>query len=174
MRLRVAIVILLAAPFAHAVNPPQPVARPVPVSGPTPPITLRPILHPILGSSERIFAGTVLQVEHLTPSPTSTLASTSIRFRVDDAIRGVRQGQIVEIREWAGLWQSGERYRPGERILLFLYPPSKLGLTSPVGHRAGRFPLDKNGRVLLRQTGSLPQPVELRRVVAAIRGAERE
>ncbi|HZQ20113.1 MAG TPA: hypothetical protein VFA90_15450 [Terriglobales bacterium] len=174
MRLRVAIALLLAAPFAHAVNPPRPVARPVPVTRPTPPITLKPVLYPILGNSQRIFAGTVLQVLHLNPSPASTLASTSIRFRVDEAIRGVRQGQIVEIREWAGLWQSGERYRPGERVLLFLYPPSKLGLTSPVGHRAGRFPLDKNGRVLLRQTGSLPRPVELRRVVAAIRGAEQE
>lgn len=172
MRLHVAIALLLASRFAQAVSPPRPVAKPVPVSRPSPPITLKPILYPILNNSERIFAGTVLQVAHLNPYPASTLASTSIRFRVDEAIRGVRQGDIIEVREWAGLWQSGERYRPGERVLLFLYPPSKLGLTSPVGHRAGRFPLDKNGRVLLRQTGSLPQPVELRRVVAAIRGAE--
>ena len=174
MRLRVAIAILLAAPLARAVDPPWPVARPVSVPRPTPPVTLKPILYPILGASERIFAGTVLQVQHLNASPASTLACTSIRFRIDEAIRGVRQGQVLEIREWAGLWQSGERYRPGERLLLFLYPPSKLGLTSPVGHSAGRFPLDKDGRVLLRQTGALPQPVELRRVVAAIRGAERE
>jgi hypothetical protein len=174
VRLHVAVAILLFAPVSQAVDPPRPVARPLPVAKPTHPITLKPILYPILNSSQRIFAGTVLQVAHSNPSPASTLASTSIRFRVDEAIRGVRQGQIIEIREWAGLWQSGERYRPGERVLLFLYPPSKLGLTSPVGHRAGRFPLDKSGRVLLRKTGSLPQPVELRRVVAAIRGAERE
>jgi hypothetical protein len=136
---------------------------------------LKPILFPILRDSARIFSGTVVTVEHSSSSPSNTIATTSIRFRVEEAIRGVRKGQVVEVKEWAGLWESGERYHVGQRVLLFLYPPSKLGLTSPVGHRAGRFPLDNNGRVLLsHQTGGLPQPIEMRRVVAAIRGAERE
>jgi hypothetical protein len=33
--------------------------------------------------------------------------------------------------------------------MLFLYPPSKIGLTSPVGGPAGRFVIDRNGRVQL-------------------------
>jgi hypothetical protein len=34
-------------------------------------------------------------------------------------------------------------------VLLFLYPPSKLGLTSCVGGTIGRFAIDPWGRVLL-------------------------
>jgi hypothetical protein len=169
------IAIVLAVAFAHAANPPRPAPKPVSIGKPLPPVSLQPILHPILRDSERIFSGTVLQVEHLNPSPSSALATTSIRFRVADAIRGVRKGQIIQVREWAGLWQSGEHYYAGQRVLLFLYPPSKLGLTSPVGHRAGRFPLDKYGRVLLKPPiGGLPRPIEMRKVVAAIRGAEQD
>lgn len=175
MRFLPAIVIVLAFAFAHAAEPPRPSPKPISIGKPWPPVSLPPILHPILRDSERIFSGTVLQVEHLNPSPSSALATTSIRFRVDEAIRGVRKGQIFEVKEWAGLWQSGEHYHAGQRVLLFLYPPSKLGLTSPVGHNAGRFPLDKYGRVLLKPPiGGLPQPIEMRKVVAAIRGAKQD
>jgi hypothetical protein len=47
------------------------------------------------------------------------------------------------------LWSAGQRYRVGERVLLFLYPRSKLGLTSCVGGQIGRFAVDSWGRVLL-------------------------
>jgi hypothetical protein len=172
VRFLAAITLLLGAIVAYGATLPRPAPRP---RGSAPPIVLKPILFPILRDSARIFSGTVVTVEHSSSSPSNTIATTSIRFRVEEAIRGVRKGQVVEVKEWAGLWESGERYHPGQRVLLFLYPPSRLGLTSPVGHRAGRFPLDKNGRVLLsHQTGGLPQPIEMRRVVAAIRGAERE
>ncbi|MBZ5597686.1 MAG: hypothetical protein LAN83_05130 [Acidobacteriia bacterium] len=96
-----------------------------------------------------IFAGTVTAVERLAPTTSSDVATMRITFRVDQAIRGVRTGDTLTIREWAGLWESGERYRPGERLVLFLYPPSKLGLTSPVGGPAGRFSVDGDGNVAL-------------------------
>ena len=64
-------------------------------------------------------------------------------------MRGTRAGEILSIREWAGLWNSGDRYRPGERFLLFLYSPSRLGLTSPVGGQSGRFAVDSGGSVIL-------------------------
>ncbi len=133
-----------------------------------------PILQTFPRSSGPIFSGTVLRVEHRNANSSTALATTEIRFRVDQAIRGVRKGQLLEIKEWAGLWQSGERYYPGERVLLFLYPPSKLGLTSPVAGR-GRFPIDRSGRVILKlPVGSRPKPIEIRRVVSAIRGAQEE
>jgi hypothetical protein len=141
-------------------------------SGPAP---LQAIVQPILRASGQIFSGTVLKIEHRNSDSSSSLATTTIFFRVDEAIRNVTRGQVVEVHEWAGLWQSGERYRPGERVLLFLYPPSKLGLTSPVGDRAGRFPVDRSGRVILKgPTGNTVQPIEIRRVVAAIRQAEKD
>jgi hypothetical protein len=107
-----------------------------------------PRARPVSRSSGYIFAGTVKSVERAVPRGNS-VATVLINFHVDQALRGVRTGQTLAIREWAGLWESGERYRPGERVLLFLYPPSKLGLTSPVGGPVGRFEIDPGGRVIL-------------------------
>jgi hypothetical protein len=101
---------------------------------------------PLTRSSGYIFAGTVKSVERISPKGNGVTA-VQISFHIDQAMRGVRTGQMLAIREWAGLWESGERYRTGERFLLFLYPPSKLGLTSPV--RGGRFKIGPDGRVVL-------------------------
>jgi hypothetical protein len=103
--------------------------------------------HPLIRSSGYIFAGTVKSVARVAPKGNG-VATVLINFRVDQAMRGVRTGQTLAIREWAGLWESGERYRPGERVLLFLYPPSKLGLTSPVAGPMGRFRIGPDGRVI--------------------------
>ncbi len=114
---------------------------------PTPPVSKPVTIQQILRSSAMIFSGTVLNVKHAT-APGQAGAITQITFRIQDAIRGVHRGQVIEVREWGGLWNTGERYRPGETLLLFLYKPSKLGLTSPVGGAAGKFRM-KSGRVLI-------------------------
>jgi hypothetical protein len=103
--------------------------------------------HPLTRSSGYIFAGTVKSVERTAPRGNG-VGTVLINFHVDQAIRGVRTGQTLVIREWAGLWESGARYRLGERVLLFLYPPSKLGLTSPVGGPMGRFGIGPDGQVI--------------------------
>ena len=64
-------------------------------------------------------------------------------------MRGASPGKNLTIHEWAGLWTSGERYRVGEHVLLFLYLPGKLGLTSPVAGAMGRFATDSQGRIVL-------------------------
>ena len=64
-------------------------------------------------------------------------------------MRGASAGQSLTIHEWAGLWSGGERYRVGERVLLFLYSPGKLGLTSPVAGSLGRFAIDSRGRIVM-------------------------
>jgi hypothetical protein len=106
----------------------------------------RPSLTPKAGY---IFSGTVKSVERLAPRVKGSVAVMRITFHVDQGLRGTRTGQTLIVREWAGLWQAGERYRPGERAMLFLYPPSKLGLTSPVGGASGRFGVDPKGRVII-------------------------
>jgi len=106
-------------------------------------------------SSGYIFAGTVLAVERVAQNESDTVTTVKITFRVEQAIRGTHFGQVLTIREWAGLWNSGEHYRPGERLLLFLYSPSKLGLTSPVGGPLGRFDVDSEGNAVL-ENGRLP------------------
>ncbi len=100
-------------------------------------------------NSGYIFDGTVLSVERAAETDPGSVATVQITFRVEQAIRGVRNGEVLAVREWAGLWTSGDRYRPGERLLLFLYKPSKLGLTSLVGGPLGRFPVDSGGNVIL-------------------------
>ena len=175
MRAVVLSVITIALSSGLIAQTPQVTARRPDINIPNPPILLRPIFQPIVRDAGKIFSGTVLEVEHQNSGSSSALATTNIRFRVDEAIRGVRKSEIVEVKEWAGLWESGERYHPGERVLLFLYPPSKLGLTSPVGHRAGRFPVNSTGGVLLpTNPGAKPKPIEIHKVVAAIREAEQE
>lgn len=119
------------------------------------PVRMPPIDR-VVRSSGMIFSGVVLQVQR------SDSGATQIAFRVETAIRGVRRGQMVRISEWSGLWNSGERYVEGEHVMLFLYPKSKLGLTSPVGGRTGRYRVNSAGQVLVPGpvTGTLPIPLK--------------
>jgi hypothetical protein len=110
-----------------------------------------------------IFAGTVLapairpasnqtgttdRSELRTSAGTAPGATTAVHlsFRVDEAIAGVEQGGILTIHEWTG---AGDRLRPvstGQHFLIFLYPSSRLGLTSPVGGALGQIALDASGQ----------------------------
>jgi hypothetical protein len=96
-----------------------------------------------------IFAGTVTAIQR-TAGGESTVDSVQITFHVDRAIRGVQTGQSLTIREWSGLWTSGERYHVGQQIVLCLYKPSRLGLTSPAGGSIGQISIDRSGKVLLQ------------------------
>jgi hypothetical protein len=96
-----------------------------------------------------IFSGTVTAIRRRPASQSEAVETVAITFRVENAIRGATPGQDLTISQWIGLWSSGQRYRVGERVLLFLYPPSKLGLTSCVAGATGRFTIDPRGRVLL-------------------------
>ena len=93
------------------------------------------------------FEGTVLRVERELAPNSKTVPTVKISFRVLHAIRGVHDGQILTIHEWAGLWVARPRYSAGERLILFLYPPSRLGLTSPVSETAGHFVVSRDGAV---------------------------
>ena len=127
---------------AHAVRPTLPPEHP-------------PIQAPVsswLRLNQRaglVFAGTVLRVQRIPAQYLRDLETIEISFHVENAIRGVRTGQTLSIREWAGLWVTQPRYRVGERVVLFLYPPSRLGLTSTVSNGGGRFVITPGGRVRL-------------------------
>jgi hypothetical protein len=94
-----------------------------------------------------IFSGTVTAIARHPATGTQGIETVAITFHVERAIRGVTPGQDLTISQWMGLWSGGQRYRVGERLLLFLYPASKLGLTSCVGGSFGRFSVDASGRV---------------------------
>lgn len=111
--------------------------------------TVIPNLRLLSLKSGYIFEGTVTAVERVPAAGPHNVATTRISFHVDRGIRGVSTGRMLVIREWAGLWSAGERYRTGERVLLFLYAPSKLGLTSPVAGALGRLAISSQGTVVL-------------------------
>jgi len=106
-------------------------------------------LPPFARAAGMIFSGTVTQIERMPAHTGQAVAAVTVTFHVENAIRGVTAGNDLTISQWVGLWASGQRYRVGEKVLLFLYPNSKLGLTSWVGGAMGRFAMDASGRVLL-------------------------
>ena len=141
----------LASPLVSpitSVSPPTPIlVNPhLPVRAPIAPISLPHMIH----TSGAIFAGTVTTIKRSPVSAKNHVATVAVTFHVDRGIRGTISGQDFTLRQWIGLWNGGQqRYRIGEKVLLFLYPPSKLGLTSWVGGSLGHFSFDSWGRVLL-------------------------
>jgi hypothetical protein len=103
----------------------------------------------LVRASGAIFSGTVTAVAPQPANSGQAMEMVAITFHVENAIRGATAGDDLKISQWIGLWSGGQRYRVGERVLLFLYPPSKLGLTSSVGGTMGRFAVDPWGSVLL-------------------------
>jgi len=116
---------------------------------PLPPKPVIPGLQVLASKAGYVFSGTVKSVGRIVPRDASSVGVMRITFHVDRGFIGVRTGQDLVINECVGLWQSGESYLPGERLTLFLYPPSKLGLTSPVGGLSGRFNIDPGGRIII-------------------------
>jgi len=99
-------------------------------------------------SAGMIFSGTVLGVETQPAGKDGPLPLILTKFRVDRAIVGVQAGQVLTVREWAGAWSSHRAMRVGQRLLIFLYPPSRLGLTSPVGGTLGQVVLGSRGEIV--------------------------
>lgn len=130
-------------PIAPAWIPPPGVPRPYPVA------PQRPVFPELVRAAGIIFSGHVTSIGRVPSSNGQAPASTSVTFKVEHAMRGTSPGQSLTIHEWAGLWTSGERYRVGEHVLLFLYSPSKLGLTSPVAGAVGKFAMDSQGRITM-------------------------
>src|SRR5262249_31984242 len=108
-----------------------PAARVQPVE-PAPPVRSAPALQSITNRAGFIFSGTVLSVQRVRALRPNQIETVEVRFRVEQPVRGVSPRQVLSIREWGGLWVGRPRYQVGERLMMFLYPPSKLGLTSPV------------------------------------------
>ncbi len=115
-----------------------------------------------------VFAGTVLSAG---PGKSTPVAARSdgkgmaravpvmeLTFRVDRPIVGVELGQVLTIHEWTGAWSLQRPMRRGEHILIFLYAPSRLGLTSPVGGWRGQIELDASGQNPLEPK---PEPAAL-------------
>lgn len=96
-----------------------------------------------------VFSGTVLGIERVMGSDGSPMA-VRVSFYVDEAVRGCHTGDTYVLQEWPGLWVRGDRYRKGQKVILFLHSLSATGLSSPVAGDVGVFKVDSAG--LLRLT----------------------
>ena len=121
-----------------------------------------------------IFAGTVLTAAPQTVTTQTaatdrlapgTTPAVQLSFHVDEAIAGVERGQVLTIHEWAGAWSRQRPMNKGQHLLLFLYRPGRLGLTSPVGGSLGQVALDASGQNVSHharnwdeQTPNAPKP----------------
>lgn len=127
---------------------PPPTPRPSPWRGPIPPAPSG--FTQLARRAGIIFSGTVTNIELASVDiPGQAVGTVAITFHVETAIRGATAGKSLTIMQWIGLWSSGQRYRVGERLLLFLYPRSRVGLTSCVAAGMGRFTVDSSGNVRL-------------------------
>lgn len=124
-----------------------------------------PDLQQITQRAGMIFLGRVEKVEWKHAPAGGSADRVRVTFQVLDGIRGARAGERVIVEEWSGLWTPGhDRYQPGETLFLFLYPRSRLGLTSPVGGDSGRIEITPTQRVVLspdRASTLLPRSLRL-------------
>lgn len=106
-------------------------------------------LFEMVRAADRIFWGRCLQAEPGREASTG-LPVTAYTFEVLRGIKGARAAQSIRFQQLTGGPAGAVRglpvFSPGQEILLFLYPDSRLGLTSPVGLAQGIFQVGKGGR----------------------------
>ncbi len=107
---------------------------------------VRPMnLEEMTARAGRIFRGTCTAVE-TARDPGSALDVARVTFRVERRVKGsAPESLTVRMLADSG---GAALFRPGERVVLFLYDESRSGLTSPVGLGQGKFAIveDKHGR----------------------------
>ncbi len=117
--------------------------------------TLRPLnLEDLTRKAGRIVVGRCISVEKVT-HPKLGIPVEKVTLRVERMLKG-RGGRTLTFQvasaaggDLAGAGVAGiPRFRAGEKLLLFLYPEGRSGLTSAVGLGQGKFLRrpDKNGK----------------------------
>lgn len=129
------------SPSRDFLPPVIPLPRPAPANG----TEFSKMAH----AAGTIFSGTVTAVSRAPFSRFQATETVAITFHVEQGFRGAASGQELTVFQWLGAWAAGQRYNVGDHVLLFLYSPSKLGLTSCVGGSLGRFSVDARGKVTL-------------------------
>lgn len=101
-------------------------------------------LQEIIQASGKIFTGRCLKVEEIENDPESNLEVVNYRFKVIEGIRGVKDNSEISFKQWKPTVRNAS-YEVGKKYVLFLYPKSNKGLTSPVGLSQGLFDIGKKG-----------------------------
>lgn len=106
-----------------------------------------------------VAAGQIVQVRPGAHPRSPRLGVTFVTLRVSEGFKGTRPGLFTfmqvghagDVLPPAGgprfmVIPDLPTYRPGEEVLLFLYPATETGLTSPVDGRRGKRPLVRDAR----------------------------
>ena len=101
-------------------------------------------LEEITSASDRIFAGICTGAEEIEEDPESKLPVFKYTFKITEAIKGLNGKEEITFKQWKPT-TNGASYEIGEKYVLFLYPNSERGLTSPVGFLQGQFEIQKKG-----------------------------
>lgn len=110
--------------------------------------TIDALLEQMSLSAGAIFVGQVSAIRRTSPLDGSAVRGgvVEIDLRVGQSILGPVSGATYTLREWSGLWEfNSDRYRVGQRMLLFLRTPSSNGLSAPVHGFEGAIPLRGGG-----------------------------
>ena len=116
----------------------------------------------IVEDAGKIFVGRCTGVRS-GEDPETGLVVTWFTFEVLQGIKGVL-GETETIKQIGGTYEGltvtsfTSTYRVGEEVLLFVYPPSSVGLTSAVGLHQGKFTIyadEKTGK--RKVTNGMPE-----------------
>ena len=105
-------------------------------------------LEELTNEADRIFAGLCTDIEEIENDPESGLSVVKYTFRITEQIKGLDDKDEITFKQWSKT-TSDFSYEVGTKYILFLYPDSELGLTTPVGFLQGQFNVNKKG--LLRK-----------------------
>lgn len=111
-------------------------------------------LEEITNSAGLIFSGVCTDKEEIENDPESNLPVYKYTFQVIEAIKGLDPSEKeVTFKQWKPT-VKGAGYDIGEKYILFLYPKSNLGLTSPVGYLQGQFEIETSGLLFRKEVVS--------------------
>ncbi len=126
-------------------------------AGIAPQKTAEDVLAELVKGAGVIFVGQVYAIRvpegQTNPGTSGGLHSSSpnvveVEFRVDQGVRGPSVGDPYVLRESEDQWRSDQSRLPlHQRAIVFLYPPDKQGLSSPVGGTVGIIPRENNDQV---------------------------
>ena len=103
-------------------------------------------LEEITSASDRIFTGICTNVEEIEDDLKSKLPVVKYTFKITEAIKGLQEKEEITFKQWQPTTKDAS-YEVEKKHILFLYPNSERGLTSPVGFLQGQFKVAKKGLI---------------------------
>ena len=103
-------------------------------------------LEEITAAANRVFAGICTNVEEIEDDPESKLPVFKYTFKITETIKGLEGKEEITFKQWKPTVRNAG-YDTGKKYILFLFPDSERGLTSPVGFLQGQFDVEKKGLI---------------------------